>query len=120
MNHWEWIPGTFERYQVSRDGRVRSFYHRHGRRKTPHILVPSIGSHKYKVVTLRINGNPEVHAIHRIVLMTFVGKPKPGEECRHLDGDRMNNRLSNLQWGSRSENMQDRVRHRVEAAQETK
>jgi plasmid maintenance system antidote protein VapI len=32
-------------------------------------------------------------------------------ECRHLDGDPMNNRVENLTWGTRAENMHDRTRH---------
>lgn len=49
--------------------------------------------------------------IHRLVLEAFVGECPDGMECRHLDGDRSNNRLSNLCWGTRLENAADRDRH---------
>ena len=38
--------------------------------------------------------------------------PRPeGMECRHLNGDRKDNRIENLRWGTRAENAQDRVIH---------
>ena len=49
--------------------------------------------------------------IHRLVLTAFSGPCPPGQECRHLDGDRTNNNITNLRWGSRLENSQDRIKH---------
>lgn len=49
---------------------------------------------------------------HVLVCTAFHGpKPSPGHECRHLDGSRTHNKPGNLQWGTRSENALDRVRH---------
>ncbi len=49
--------------------------------------------------------------VHRLVLEAFVGPCPEGMECRHLDGDRTNNRLENLAWGTRKENTADSMRH---------
>lgn len=49
--------------------------------------------------------------VHRLVLEAFVGPCPEGMECRHLDGNPTNNRLENLCWGSKQENMDDRSRH---------
>lgn len=46
-----------------------------------------------------------------MVLRAFVGEPPAGHECRHLDGDRQNNALDNLAWGTRAENVADTIRH---------
>jgi len=43
--------------------------------------------------------------------MAFRGLPKPGEVCRHLNGNPHDNRLDNLSWGTPSENMLDKARH---------
>jgi hypothetical protein len=48
--------------------------------------------------------------VHVLVLEAFVGLCPPGMECRHLDGNKTNCRLSNLAWGTRQENMADRTR----------
>ena len=49
--------------------------------------------------------------VHRLVAEVFHGSPKKGHEVRHLDGNCLNNAASNLAWGTRSENMQDKTRH---------
>lgn len=48
--------------------------------------------------------------IHRLLLETFVGPCPEGMECRHLNGDRQDNRLENLKWGTHAENVRDTVR----------
>lgn len=49
--------------------------------------------------------------VHQLVLETFVGPRPKGMECRHLDGNKHNNHLKNLKWGTRSENQHDAVKH---------
>lgn len=50
--------------------------------------------------------------VHRLVLETFVGPCPPGMECRHYpDRNTFNNQLSNICWGTKSENTLDQVRH---------
>ena len=49
--------------------------------------------------------------LHQLVLEAYVG-PKPSQMCcRHLDGNPSNNKLSNLSWGTYSENWEDRKKH---------
>jgi hypothetical protein len=50
--------------------------------------------------------------VHHLVLNAFVGPCPPGLECRHLNGDRSDNRWpENLIWGTWEENYEDRIRH---------
>jgi hypothetical protein len=68
---------------------------------------------------LMLNGYPHVSLggvkkrryLHNLVLEAFVGPRPKGQVTRHLDGDKTNNTLSNLQYGTVSENMADRVMH---------
>jgi len=49
--------------------------------------------------------------VHRIVLEAFCGECPSGMECRHLDGNPLNNQLKNLKWGTKKENTNDRRIH---------
>ena len=51
--------------------------------------------------------------VHRAVLLAFVGLPHEGYECRHLDGDKSNNELTNLAWGTREQQREDDRRNGV-------
>lgn len=94
-------PGYF----VSDDGRV--FSEKYGKRRELSLGL-SMG---YKAIGLRIDGKTVFMKVHRIVARTFLGEPEPGMDVRHIDGTRDNNAVSNLAWGTRSENMLDRDRH---------
>ncbi len=54
--------------------------------------------------------------VHRLMLEAFVGPCPPGMQCRHIDGNPANNRIENLAWGTRSENVMDAVRHGTHGA----
>jgi HNH endonuclease len=49
--------------------------------------------------------------VHRLVLETFIGPCPPGMECRHLNGNCLNNSLRNLCWGTSQANSEDTKRH---------
>lgn len=63
----------------------------------------------YYRVTLSMNKKNKNKYIHRLVLMAFDRMPRKGEVARHFpDGDKANNHISNLQWGTQLENAYDR------------
>ena len=49
--------------------------------------------------------------VHTLVLLAFEGPRPKGQVCRHLNGNPLDNRPSNLRWGTHKENMQDQLRH---------
>ncbi len=107
VTEWREIPGTDGNYYVSDEGQVWS----RPRERTPGgILALRCDSQGYPRASVTIAGKRRSHRVHVLVLETFVG-PGEGRVCRHLDGDPINNRLSNLTWGAHSENSYDRVRH---------
>ncbi len=65
----------------------------------------------YKRITFCRNNKIKSVPLHRLLLTTFVEKRPEGMESRHLDGNKLNNNLSNLRWGTRLENGKDRVTH---------
>lgn len=87
-------------YSITNDGRVWS----HKRNKW---LKPYLHG-GYFAIHLCNKGIDSVHFIHRLILETFVETCPIGMGCRHLNGIRIDNRLENLCWGTRQENIQDR------------
>ncbi len=105
---WVAIPGW--PYEVSDSGLVRSLGGRRGA-IAGRILKPqpSIGrnpSDPYDQVTLRDYPRSRIAKVHTLVLECFVG-PRPTEkhEGNHKNGIKRDNRLANLEWVTRSENM---------------
>lgn len=96
------------KYRVGDDGTVWSW---RKKRKEWKLLRPGTTRTGYKHVGLRTDGRRHRGYVHRIILQTFVGPCPDGMECRHLDGDKSNNRLENLAWGTKSENVRDAIRH---------
>jgi hypothetical protein len=111
---WKDIQGH-PGYQVSDQGRVRTCRNRAGW-ATPaawRLVGGSVTRHGYVEVTFPVNGRQGRvrKKVHHLVLEAFVGPRPPGMETRHSpDRDRANNRLSNLAWGTRQENADDRQR----------
>jgi transcriptional regulator with XRE-family HTH domain len=62
-------------------------------------------------VTLWNNGDPKTMSVHRLVLMAHHPSIDPTLEVCHRNGDKRDNRLANLRWGSRSENQREKTRH---------
>jgi hypothetical protein len=118
MTEWRPVPG-FPGYEVSDDGRVRSVervvtFQRMGRTQThrrPGIeLVATPTSMGYPAVRLYGDRRGRTVTVHTIVLRAFVGPPGPGEEALHADDDPTNCALSNLSWGTHTQNLRDCVR----------
>lgn len=90
---------------VSEDGEVVSLY----RKKALHLKPCMSGA--YHAVNVGVGRQKTTH-IHRLMAETWFGPPPfPSAIVRHLDGDRFNNRLSNLAWGTHLENSADQERH---------
>lgn len=86
----------FPSYEVSSRGRVRN-------RRTGLILKPSPDRYGYLRVSL---GNVDNVYIHRLVCENFYGPPRRGyDHVNHIDGDRQNNNVFNLEWCSPQENI---------------
>lgn len=103
---WRPIPGYEGHYDVSSIGRVRS--HKQGRVR---VLRPAPNPQGYLVAYPWMSGEVHRRPVHHLVALAFLGPRPDGTEIRHLDGDRANNNVENLAYGSKTENTLDAVRH---------
>jgi hypothetical protein len=108
IEQWKDIVGYEGLYQVSSLGRIKSVDKVCGKRR---------GIVKSKMIAIQDNGNGYFNAalysngkmkriyVHRLVADAFLGKENGKEYVNHIDGNKSNNSLSNLEWCTRSENM---------------
>lgn len=105
------IEGLNGQYSVTDEGEVISL-----KFNKRHTLKPTHGNRtsKHPRVGLYLpDGAMRTFLVHLLVAGAFLPPKQPGQEIRHLDGDELNCRPSNLRWGTRSENVLDQVRHGV-------
>jgi hypothetical protein len=112
---WRTVPG-FPGYEVSDHGRVRSWKtnSKRGRlRDDAQLRTLRSNRKRYRTINLQRDGETYSRLVHRLVLEAFVGACPEGMECRHLDGTRTNNVLSNLEWATHQTNIDDTERHQT-------
>lgn len=99
------VKGYEELYQVSNLGRVKSLPKIVGRRlRGETVLAQQRSRHGYYMVDLCTNGKRFNASVHRLVAEAFIPNPDNKPCVNHIDGDKANNCVDNLEWCTHSEN----------------
>ena len=102
---WRDIPGYAKQYQISNLGNLRvilplKFFTNNSGYQVAHIFLEGKkGSRKREKYTQKL--------VHRLVATAFIPNPNGYPQVNHIDGDKTNNRVDNLEWIS----SQDNIRH---------
>ncbi len=111
---WKKVPGFYDLYEASSDGRIKklSYISKTGRHY-PERICKSGKAARPAVVTVcdPRTSEPRQHYQHELVALAFLGQRPDGYEICHNDGNFRNNAVSNLRYGTRASNQQDRVAH---------
>lgn len=90
---WKYIRNS-EEYMISNYGNIK----RNGKE-----LKLNVWS-KYKVINLKLEGKYKTHYVHRLVAETFIPNPNNKPIVNHIDGNKLNNNVNNLEWCTKQEN----------------
>ena len=99
MEIWKTVPNTDGKIEVSNKGRVRSFL-----RGKPFVLKAQEDECGYKRVRLTINRVKKTLKVHREVAKAFIPNQHNLPQVNHIDGDKNNNAVENLEWVTNQEN----------------
>lgn len=111
MEQWKDIKGYEGFYQVSNKGNVRTISYMHCsngrlyRIDCERLLTPTDNGNGYLIVGLKKNYKRKNHYIHRLVADAFLDKPDRKDYVNHIDYDKKNNDVSNLEWCTQVENI---------------
>lgn len=81
--------------------------------KTNRVLKPYKGKNGYMMVDMWENNKPNKRYIHRLLGQAFLPNLENKRTINHIDGNKLNNDLSNLEWATDSENMQHAYNHNL-------
>ena len=87
---------SLENYCVNEDGLILNI-------RTRGMIIPSISKKGYLQVCLT---NKNTYSIHRLVALTFIENKENKTEVNHIDGNKLNNHISNLEWNTTQENLE--------------
>lgn len=94
----------FPNYGINENGFIKNF-------KTDKILKPMNHSAGYLAICLYENKKPKRFLIHRLVANAFLPNPENKKEVNHINGNKKDNRLENLEWCTSSENRLHSYKH---------
>lgn len=108
---WRPVIGFEKYYEVSSNGTVRSISNntRYRPNQKPIILKPFLSEYGYYQVTLTINGNRFLKRVNRLVAEAFIPNPENKPCVNHKFGIKTDNRVSELEWATYSENEQHSI-----------
>ena len=97
------IPGTDNKYHVSNLGNV----------KGPTGVIRKLRKNRHGYYKLMINR--KCYGVHQLVAMAFLNHKPCGHKIvvDHINNNKLDNRLENLRWGTRKENVADSIKHGV-------
>lgn len=104
MEIWKDVKGYEGEYLVSNMGRVKSIKKKFGKFEHETILKPATVWTGYQRINLVKDKKSKSIFVHRVVAEAFLDNPENKPIINHINGDRTDNRVENLEWCTQKEN----------------
>ena len=106
---WKDIEGYNGYYQISNHGRVKSLQrlvtgHKSEWQKEEKIMKLSADKKGYSMIRLTLNSIKKTFTVHRLVALHFIERVPNKNQINHIDCDKTNNTVENLEWCDNSKN----------------
>jgi len=112
---WKWIPECEGRYMVSNFGRTRKHFVNHGGPNSSDGVITEFKPNQYgyraRAIKVVRDGNNlvKMFKVHRLVGLLFIDNPNNHPMLNHIDGVKLNNHHTNLEWITAKENVHHAV-----------
>lgn len=117
--YWKDIPGFENRYQASNLGRIKSLSKTYKTGRGYYRTVPDRIMKCNKLTPkgyMRVRIDKITYQLHRLIAITFLGAPLPNSDriqVNHINGDKTDNRVENLEWVTNQENRDHAVKNNL-------
>lgn len=107
---WRDVDGWNGCYLISNFGRVKSVRpitskrSKHGGRKLVRLVKPYKNPGGYLVAGMKVHSRRDPKHVHVLVAKAFIDNPENKRTVNHIDGNKLNNHVSNLEWATHGEN----------------
>ena len=101
----KYVSGYDGLYLADEHGTIYSIPRRGTRSASITAMIPQKDNNGYMQLCLCKNGKTKTEKIHRLIAKTFLPNPNHCKEVNHIDEDKANNAVSNLEWCTRTYNV---------------
>lgn len=114
--YWKPVVGYEGLYEVSNLGTVKSLHKiinkgEFGMVEFPEKILKVVMRGPYRAVRIYKNKKGTRYSVHRLVAQAFIPNPKNKRQVNHIDGDKLNNNVNNLEWCTPYENTRHAIKN---------
>jgi len=107
---WKDVEGYEKLYQISNLGKIRRIVSRRTKeglasKRFGKLLKKAISGSGYMVINLSQHGKTKTFYFHRLLAQHFISNPQNKRTVNHIDYNKLNNNIDNLEWMSQKENI---------------
>lgn len=102
-----------DNYYINREGVIyrANYVTNDGKYVKSKVVTQCLGENGYYYVNLRQEGKTKLAYAHRIIAETFVDNHENKEQVNHINGNKQDNRIENLEWVTPQENAQHSIKY---------